>query len=208
MANSTGWQRDNAHIAEFFSRRVEEYGFEPLALDWGSHISQETRFSVLVQIGNLEGSSVLDIGFGLADLLDFLQRSGDSVDYAGYEITPAMLERARQRFPQAQLELRDLMAEPESSARYDYVLASGIFYLRQEEPMAYLEAMARRMFALCRRGVAFNTLSTKASQFDAGQFYADPARVLTACLEITPRVVLRHDYFPHDFTVYLYKEQG
>ncbi len=47
------------------------------------------------------------------------------------------------------------------------------------------------MFVLFRAGVAFNTQGTGDSQYNPGQFYADPAQVLTRCLEITPRVVLR-----------------
>ena len=204
--NITNWQQDNEYIVGFYSRLVGKHEFDPRALDWGSRESQELRFSVLAQIGQLEGMGILDVGCGLADLLDYLQRSGTSVDYRGYDLAPAMIKHARQRFPQARLEVRDLMADPKPSPQFDYVMASGIFYLRQAEPMAYIERMVHRMFALCRRGVAFNTLSTQASRRNPGEFYADPARVLKICLKITSRVVLRHDYLPHDFTVYLYKE--
>jgi hypothetical protein len=53
--------------------------------------------------------------------------------------------------------------------------------------------------------VAFNSLSAWATDQEAGEFYADPLRVVDFCRRITPRVVLRHDYHPRDFTVYLYK---
>ena len=201
------WDAENKRIVEFYDGLVERYGIDPRALDWGSRESQELRFSALTGIGELGGTTILDVGCGMADLLDYLQRNRTNVDYTGYDLSPAMVNLARQRFPQIRLEVCDLMAEPEPSLRFDYVLSSGIFYLRQAMPMVYLEAMVRRMFALCRRGVAFNTLSTKALQRHGDEFYADPAEVLTICLEITPRAVLRHDYLPNDFTVYLYRER-
>lgn len=203
---STEWREDTKHSIDIYSELVKRYGVDPRALDWGSRTSQEVRFDVLTQIGSLDGATVLDVGCGLADLFGYLKRKGISVDYTGFDLVPEMIEHAHQRFPHAHLEVRDLMDETELSARFDFVIASGIFTFRTVNPTGYLEAIVRRMFALCRLGVAFNTQSVKASQHDLGQFYADPAQVLTMCLEITPRAVIRHDYLEHDFAVYLYKE--
>jgi hypothetical protein len=87
---------------------------------------------------------------------------------------------------------------------WDYVIASGVFYLRQPDPDAYLREMVGRLYRLARRGVAFNTLSARAPEKSPGEYYADPAMVVGMSLDLTPSVVLRHDYMPHDFTVYLY----
>jgi SAM-dependent methyltransferase len=205
------WQEDNRDVVQHFSGLVSANAPGPNAVGWGSRASQEKRFAVLADVGPLEGARILDVGCGTADLFGFLQRRGLHVDYTGYELTPAMAAAARQRYPEARVELVDLMAQPEPlQERFDYVMVSGMFYLRQREPMAYVEAMVRRMIALCTRGVAFNLLSARAAlgeQDHPGEFYADPGRVLTLCLEITPWVVLRHDYMPHDFTTYLYKNE-
>ncbi|MGF2033933.1 MAG: class I SAM-dependent methyltransferase [Nostoc sp. CmiVER01] len=203
----TDYHLDNERIVGYYSNLIHKYKFDAKALDWGNQKSQELRFSILTQIGQLDGTSVLDVGCGLADLLGYLQRCGISLDYTGYDITPAMIDFAHQRFPHAHLEIRDLMANFNPLPQFDYVLASGIFYLRQVEPMAYLESMIRRMFSLCRRGVAFNTLSCFASEQNPNEFYADPVQMLAMSLKITRYVVIRHDYLPHDFTVYLYKEE-
>ena len=200
------WTSENKHITKYYSSLVEEYGMNPQALNWGSRQSQELRFSILTQIGNLEGANILDVGCGMADLLGYLQQSTTSVHYTGYDLTSEMIENALHRFPESQLEVRNLLEEPPPELSFDYVFASGIFYLRQVEPMVYLESMVCRMFSICRRGVAFNTLSTLASQYNPNEFYADPAEVLTMCLKLTNRLVVRHDYLEHDFTVYLYKE--
>lgn len=69
-----------------------------------------------------------------------------------------------------------------------------------------MQLLIRRMFELCKSGVAFNTLSMLADIRNPGEFYADPAEVIRFCLSLTRRVVLRHDYTPHAFPVYLYKQ--
>lgn len=197
---------ETEHIIQYYSGLLKKHGDDAKALDWGSRASQEVRFSVLTQIGNLNGFSVLDVGCGLADLYAFMEHRGINIDYMGCDITPQMIERARKRFPELRLEVLDILAEPEPTERFDFVLASGIFYLRWENPLAYLEAMVSRMFKLCRRGMAFNTLSTEAPQREPAEFHAEPIQVLEACMGITRNVVLRHDYLPNDFTVYLYRD--
>lgn len=206
--NRSAWQHDDERIIETYKHLVETYGFDHRALDWGSRYSQELRFAVLTEIAPLQEASVLDVGCGLADFLDYLQRRGIGAQYTGYDLTPGMIAVASRRFPGAQLHVVNLLNEPEPTPQFDYVVASGIFHLRQHDPFSYLESMVHRMFALCHRGVAFNTLSCLAKKRDPGEFYAEPARVMALCLEITPFVVMRHDYLEHDFTVYLYRNHN
>lgn len=197
---------ENVRIADFYERRVARFGVSPHALDWGSRYSQEKRFEVLIEVDELSGHSVLDVGCGQADLFAFLDSRGIAAAYTGYDISPAVIESARRRFPGLELELVDLMAEHVAYPQFDYVVASGIFHLRPRGGYAYLESMVRQMYRCCRLGVAFNSLSSKSQQIDADKFVADPATVLDMCFDITTNVVVRHDYMPHDFTVYLYRD--
>jgi len=89
--------------------------------------------------------------------------------------------------------------------RFDLVTANGIFYLLGREAWPTMQEIVRRMYAIAEHAVAFNSLSTWAEEKEAGEFYADPAEVLQFCRTLTPWVVLRHDYHPRDFTIYMYK---
>jgi SAM-dependent methyltransferase len=193
-------------VIEYYTGLLQQHGPGPRAVDWGTGESQALRFNVLCAVGPLENTSVLDVGCGLGDLYGYLRSTGVNVQYTGYDITPALLEAARARFPKGRFIERNVVDLPEAelAPRWDYVIASGIFYLRQRDPDAYLRDMVARLSRLARRGVAFNTLSARAPEKSPDEYYADPAMVVGACLDLTPRVVLRHDYMPHDFTVYLY----
>jgi ubiquinone/menaquinone biosynthesis C-methylase UbiE len=207
MSKLAAQNPEHERIVAFYTDLVNQFGSDFRALGWGSRKSQELRFAVLSQIGPLEGTSVLDVGCGLADLLAYFHQKEFHLDYTGYDLTPDMITLAKQRFPKNSFHVKDILRDlPCESARFDYVFASGIFSLRQKNSLAYLQAMAQRMFALCRQGVAFNTLSTQAPEQHPNEFYADPGEVLKICLDITPRVVIRHDYMVHDFTIYLYNE--
>lgn len=196
---------DNQRLVRHYGERYEQYGADVRSVDWGSRESQEKRFAAFVDVGSVQGVSILDIGCGLGDFPAYLQQRGISADYTGYDVTPRMIEHCRNRFPDQHFEQGDPIADPPQGASFDYVMASGIFSVHRSEPEAYLYYAIDQMYRLCRVGVAFNTLSTFAATQTPGEFHADPSEVLERCLRICPRVTLRHDYLPQDFTVYMYK---
>jgi ubiquinone/menaquinone biosynthesis C-methylase UbiE len=199
------WLAENARNVRIYSGLVRKYGDDVRALDWGSRSSQEKRFQVLEEIGCLNGASVLDVGCGLGDLYARLKANGMRTRYTGLDITPEMIEMARKRFPEAQFCVGDLLNPSHPIQSHDYLVSSGIFAKRRTAPLEFLKAMAGRMFRLSKRGVAFNCLSAWAEHKEKGEFYADPLKVLDYCRGLTPWVVLRHDYHPRDFTIYMYK---
>jgi SAM-dependent methyltransferase len=146
---------------------------------------------------------VLDVGCGLGDFYGWQKRHGLGIEYLGLDLTPGMVTAARARYPGGDFRVGNVLAE--DVGRFDFVVASGIFYLRQHEPVQFLQCMAARLFAIARLGAAFNTLSTWSPRPEPGEFYADPARTLEFCRTLSSRVVLRHDYHPGDFTIYLRK---
>ena len=194
--------RTTADVLRYFDDRLDAYGPSVHAVDWVSEASQTVRFRVLTEIGSLDGATVLDVGSGLGDLAGFLGRHHPTAHYEGCDLNPRMVELARARYPAARFFVADPLAGGVDSA-WDWILASGIFHLRDE---AFLRAMVPTLFTRARRGVAFNMLSAWAPVLGPDQYHADPVRVLDFCGTLTPRLALRHDYLPHDFTVYLYRD--
>jgi cyclopropane fatty-acyl-phospholipid synthase-like methyltransferase len=179
------------------------------SLDWGSRESQSTRFRVLSEVRGLRDApqpTVLDVGCGLGDFLFYLRDTGVKATYTGIDLVAAMIESAKGRFPDAELACANLLADDVlPGRRFDFVVASGIFVFRRHEPQQYLVEMVSRMFERCTRAVAFNTLSAWGPAQEDGEFYASPAATLEACRTLSRSAVLRHDYHPQDFTIYLYR---
>ena len=198
-------QSDDEQTVALYESLLREHGETFRALDWGSRKSQQKRFDVLAGIGITAGDRVLDVGCGLADLNAWLIEHRPGVEYSGIDLTPGMVERARSRFPNAKILNQTIFDQDLSIGPFDYLIASGIFFLRKENPKEYMQSTVIKMFNSSTRGIAFNSLSTWANHKVDGEFYADPVDVLDFCRKLSPYVVLRHDYHPADFTVYVYR---
>lgn len=197
---------DDEKTIALYQSLLAEHGETYRALDWGSRESQQKRFEVLAGIGISEGDRVLDVGCGLADFNAWLMEHTPGVEYFGIDITPGMVAKAQSRFPTVQFLNKTILDEGLPIGPFDYLFASGIFVFREDNPERYLFSTIQKMFELCKKGVAFNSLSSWAQESLSSEFYADPIKIIEFCKSITPRVVFRHDYHPNDFTVYLYKE--
>ena len=192
-------------VAGYYNRLVAEHGYGPQACDYGSRRSQQVKFEVLAEAMPLQGRRVLDVGCGFADFADHLAGRWGRLSYEGIDLSGSMIEEARRRHPGLVLRCGNVL-EADLPCDYDLVTANGIFYLLGDEAPTLMPRIIARLFSLSRHAVAFNTLSTWAPRHDPGEFQADPASVLAFCRTLTPRVALRHDYLPHDFTVLLFRE--
>ena len=76
---------------------------------------------------------------------------------------------------------------------------------RADDP-AVAWTIVDRLWRLCDRAIAFTSLSGWAVEQPSDELHLDPAETLARCRSLTPLVTIRHDYLPHDFAVYLYRE--
>ncbi len=195
------------NLEQFYRDRVTQHGLGVRSLDWGSEQSQRIRFEVLAGVtSNLAGQSVLDVGCGLADLHGFFVAKGIPVKYTGYDLMPEMLEAAARKYPGVCLRRVNICELADPAPEFDYVFASGLFGLLVENNEAFVRTAIQRLYALCRRGLSFNMLSAYAAKHAEGRYYARPEEVFAYCRSLCPAVVLRHEYLPNDFTLYLYKD--
>ena len=192
------------------NEKFAAYGEDVRAVGWSSVESQESRAKVLSEIGNLNSRSILDVGCGFGDLYTHLEKQGvHPSKYVGIDINPKIISIARKRLPKLKFEVRDSM-DSELKDKFDFVVAAGIFGLETPNWQDVVEKQLSKMYDLCEIGVAVNFLS----HYTAGEklpnsHYADPADILEFVLKnLSNRVVLRHDYRPNDFIVYVYRDKA
>ena len=192
-------------VADFFRLHVRLYGNDWRALGWQSRGTQVRRFAVLADIGPLAQTRVLDVGCGLGDFYGYLCEHHVWVTYTGYDLVPDMVERAHQRYPEARFVVRDVL-QGLGEERFDYILSSGAFNIDFGDNLRAIQRLLREMYDACTRGVAINFLSITDPQTDPIFYHYDPQIMLTFCQTFCPRVEVREDYLPNDFTLYLYRE--
>ena len=213
---------DKSQQIAYFEGLLAQHGANYKALDWNSPESQRLRFKIFKEIfvygKKASGVSVLDAGCGLGDLYGFFKAEGllhrNRISYIGYDVSPKLLEAARKKYPDAKFELIDIL-EDRYVPKFDYVFCSGIFNIRtseENEHLDFVKEMLFRMYDLSSCGVAVNFLSEGALPIGSPEdlnssryFYFKPDEILNFCRFVCSRYILRHDYHPGDFTVYLLK---
>lgn len=198
MASKERWQD---RVVAFHEELVDKRGDGWRAF-WGSEASQKTRYRVLASYLPLDGATVLEVGCGFGD---FVRCAAEwnirPRRYLGIDLSPRMIEGARQRHPEAEFAVLNIL-ESEPPFVPDYIIASGIMAVPFDGYEDYARAMLRRFHALCRRGFGINFLSDRTQAPDAESQYVDPAWALGLFQrECDWRCVLVHDYRPNDFTL-------
>lgn len=176
-------------------------------IGWGSRLTQSTRFDVFTSIGNLENKQILDVGAGVGDFYDYLKKKGISVHYTGYDLIADNCRAAEKKYGKDLFFNKDVLDTNEENV-FDYVFASGIFFLPANDWEESVNNILRRMFALCKIGMAANFLSIYSPKKKPTSFYVDPGKIIEMCSQMTKVFNLRHDYAPsmNDFTLLAYRE--
>jgi SAM-dependent methyltransferase len=202
--------KDVASITKLYSERYNDYGYDPRTLGWFKG-KQELRFSILTSQTNLEGKSILDIGCGFGDLNYYLKNKLKSYRYHGIDIVEELLVEAKKKHPDEWMKFScDDFLKTESK-QHDFILGSGIFNFRlsHEDNYEYIQKVMSKAFDECTIGVAFDFLSDRVDfQKYEHTFHSNPPKILELGYSLTRNVILRNDYAPFEFTLFLFKDDS
>jgi SAM-dependent methyltransferase len=191
-------------IIENYRKLFLKHGFGPEVGQW-SHEGQRFRFEKLIQIGDLCGCRILDLGCGLGDFYPFLSERFDNIDYTGIDIVPELVANAANKYPNAKFLCQDILING-IDGMFDYVFISGMFNNPIANCTYFLKNLIRIVFKYCIKGFAFNFISTYANDIGPDMAFHDPIDILEFCLKtLTRKVALYHHYERCDVAVFLYR---
>jgi len=201
-----------ASLDRYFERSLAAHGATARGVDWNSEESQELRFRELLGVVDTSAPfSINDYGCGYGALAHFLAARGLSFTYAGLDVSERMLALARSRNERPGE--WTFVAEEGELRVADYTVASGLFNLRLDvDDDAWTEYVLRTLRSiarLSRRGFAFNMLTRYSDppRMRPDLYYGDPCLFFDFCKrELSPHVVLHHDYGLYEFTVHVRTE--
>ena len=198
-------------VADYYSEKIRKFGETAQGVDWNSAESQKLRFEQLLKIVPPSATrySILDYGCGYGALIDSLADRGMPFQYIGYDVSEEMILRARR------LHERDdctFSNDPEELGAVAYAVASGVFNVKLEIPVAdwreYVVGALEDLHRLSTKGFAFNALTSYSDteRMRDDLFYADPAQLFDYCKRtFSGQVALLHDYGLYEFTILVRK---
>ncbi len=188
------------YFQDRYSQKFANFGIDARTLGWDKITSQWTRFAMAYECLNWQGKKVLDIGCGLGDFYGFLREkhSLQLDSYYGFDINPELINACRSRFPDTFFEVRNILLDPPQK-QWDIVVLFGLLNLKLEEidNLVYARQMIEAAFDLCQEALVVDMLSTCAEptyEKEDMVYYYNPSTMLALTLDITPHVILRHDY--------------
>jgi SAM-dependent methyltransferase len=191
------------------------HGATSLGVDWGSREdAARLRHDMMLAVadGSPGGGTLLDVGCGYGALADRIDDRGLSLDYTGIDVVVEMVDEGRRRHPHRSFLQGDFL-EVETLGTFDYVICNGILTQKLAASTLDMNTHARRLitalFAACRRGCAFNVMTTYVNYQVDNLYYRNPAELLAWCMaELTSHVRLDHAYPLYEYTLYLYHENA
>lgn len=194
--------------------KFKKFGVSSKSLLWKSRGAAHQRFRQFWAEINFNGKTILDIGCGFGEMGNFITKRYKNVKYKGIDITPEFIENGHKLYPQLDFEIGDFH-ELTKTESYDVVLASGVLnsnLLAQasvENNMDYRKKAIAKMFSLTNDVFAFNMLGGHPAPNNdpkSNVWHSDSLEILEYCMSLTRRVILRANYHPRDFTIFMYKQ--
>jgi SAM-dependent methyltransferase len=193
---------------EIYQEKFKKYGVSPKSLLWKTKGSAHQRFRQFWAEIDFTEKTVLDIGCGFGELGNFLIKRYEGVKYEGIDIVPEFIKEGKIKYPHLDLEEGNYMKDS-INKRYDIVVASGVLNSNyRDENMKYRMDAINKMFEMTTDVLAFNMLGGHPHpDNNAGSniWYTDSLEILKYCMTLTRRVILRANYHPRDFTIFMYK---
>jgi 2-polyprenyl-3-methyl-5-hydroxy-6-metoxy-1,4-benzoquinol methylase len=196
-------ESEKQKLIERYNERLKKYGYDPRTIGWLKG-RQPIRFKILSEIGDLSNCSILDVGCGFGDLYGFLTKRGLTIEYTGVDINPTLIEIAKNIYPHVQFEVKDF--QEDDMGEFDWVFSSGVFNFRLPDNESFIQTMLKKMFGMCKKGIAADFLSSYVEFRNEDAYYTCPEDVFRVCKTLSRRATLRHDYMPFEFCVYIYRD--
>lgn len=199
-----------------YGRKFQEHGDTPEGTFQNNRVTQHLRFArVLKEIAPYfeAGDTVHDIGSGLCDFYAYMKALGleKTITYSGTEIVQGMIDTAKQKYPELELHNRNIL-EQNIAERYDFVILSGTFNIpggvAEGDWRKLCLSIVERMFAIAKKGVAFNMLTSYRTFSDPMLFYFEPREVLDFAVSRLSRfTILDHAYPLYEFTCTVFRPE-
>lgn len=193
-----------------YKKALQRHGSSIRALKWKSESAMLVRHEELLKDLDMKDKTLLDVGCGFGDILNNpkLSTPNQKLNYLGVDIIKEFVEIARKKHPGYKFSVRNYFEKP-FKRNFDIILCSGALNSNfGKETIKFRKKAIKTMFDHCNYALSFNMAgSTPQPKNKKGEavYYANSLEILRFCLSLTKKIIFRHHYRPHDFTILMFK---
>ncbi len=196
-------------IKTYYEENHKEGRADHEILGWESRQAQRKRFEILVLNVDLEGKSLLDVGCGLGNMLEFIEEKKINVRYTGVDLLDSMIECAKRKKLNGDFICTDIFKDDLfEKGSFDVIYSSGIFNINLGNNMDFLKKAVKRFLELSKNIAAFNLLHTASQDKEDKYYYYNPADVgslISGAHDNISKINIIEGYLNNDFTVIIKK---
>jgi SAM-dependent methyltransferase len=192
---------------------LRKHGDTAKGHDWPNDADQKKRYRIMSEmIDSGKKSSLLDFGCGTGMYIDFLreEKRFNDLDYTGLDISEGFVAIAKDKYPDTDFIVADLL-EKELDSSFDYVIANGVFTVKDSVPydemLDFWKKLSKKLFAITRRGFAFNVMSKHVDWERQDLFHLSFDEMASYLKDhLSRHFLIRSDYGLYEYTVYVFKD--
>ncbi len=208
------WDISGMLVTRYYERLLRQHGRTPQALaEREDDKEQEFYQHLFYGIELPDQLSVLDIGCGMGDLIDFLQiRDASIASYLGIDLVGPFIDLCRHEYlPPCEFRKANFISRSFApTQRFDLVVNLGVLVSRVLSYEAYVEYCIEKMIALSTKYVLFNVITyadTSLGNYQnahrLGQItYLPKQRLIDILTRVTSRHALRRDCARAEFAIH------
>lgn len=200
-------QNDKNRLLAYYNKlMMDNVGNTAQSQGWASNETENTRFNILLKIGDINNCSILDVGCGFGDLYNFFKKKDLNFSYTGIDVNPEMIKIAKERHLNVDFQIIDFSSYVPKE-KFDYIFCSGALSFKVKDYKNLYFSYIKKMFEISKVGVVFNMLNSQNNSSDEdSEIFAtyEISEVREFCLQLTDKIIISEDYLPNDFTFFLY----
>jgi SAM-dependent methyltransferase len=200
---------DINNMIQRYQKRYEQYGYSPNTLGWLKG-KQEVRFDVLTSLYDFNDKSVLDIGCGFGDLNNILTKKVKKYYYLGVDVCEELISVGKEKYSSLDVNfIKGDFLQLELNNKFHWAIESGIFNhkLVGLNNYDFIWSVMKKTYDIVEDGFSFDFCSDKVDYEDNHLFYASPEKILSFAYKLSRNVVLRSDYMPFEFSIFVFKNE-